>query len=384
MTQDKILIITNGWFPEGDAGAVRLHMVGKALISSGYTVSVLCRGKLNFEGVIDGIRYKSLRNLSGNKLLSAYDYLMFSSKIKKILNINCKDVYAIYIYNAPISVFKLSKAFSKKHSIGLIHDCVEWYSPDEFKNGKNNISYRIKNKINTKILDSSFKIIAISKYLEKYFINKSITAMRLPILCDSELRKNPKNSNGEKLTLFYGGVPLKKDLVGNLIEACLLLAKEEQDKIKIVLVGASKDTLINTSGIAPETIGACTDFLEIYPRMERAELLKLMENADFSVLVRDAELRYAKAGFPSKVVEALANATPVFCNLSSDLSEYLTDGIDSIIADNHTPQALAVALQRAIRLTPEEKNAMSRNALKTAQTAFDYRLYVGQLKKFIG
>ena len=83
----KILIITTGWFPEGDAGAIRLKNVGKALIAGGYEVTVLCRGKLNDQDTIDGIKYISLRNLSGNKLIAGFDYLRFPGKIKIIISV---------------------------------------------------------------------------------------------------------------------------------------------------------------------------------------------------------------------------------------------------------------------------------------------------------
>ena len=109
-----------------------------------------------------------------------------------------------------------------------------------------------------------------------------------------------------------------------------------------------------------------------------------MEEADFALLIRDASLRYAKAGFPSKVVEALANATPMLCNLSSDLDEYLVDGYNAILAKDHTPEELAVALRRALLLSPQEKNQMSVQALKTAKDRFDYHEYVDELCGFIG
>ena len=64
----KIVVITTGWFPEGDAGAVRLFMMGKALVRAGYGVTVLSRGNLNENKDYDGIRHISLRKSSPSPL----------------------------------------------------------------------------------------------------------------------------------------------------------------------------------------------------------------------------------------------------------------------------------------------------------------------------
>ena len=55
MDKKKIVIITTGWFPEGDAGAIRLQLMGRTLSEVGYKITVLCRGKLNDKGYYNSI-----------------------------------------------------------------------------------------------------------------------------------------------------------------------------------------------------------------------------------------------------------------------------------------------------------------------------------------
>lgn len=377
----EIVIITTGWFPEGDAGAVRLLMMSKALTASGYHVTALCRGKVNDKGTVDGIDYLSLRHLSSTAG-KVFDMVKFPARVKSYLKERKDSLHGVYIYNAHISVFKFCKKFCKENGIKLVHDCVEWYSPEEFKLGKLSHDYRVKNSINTKIIDKSFSVIAISRFLEDHFKSKGIKTLRVPVLCDSSKRQTPKAENGDKLTLFYGGLPGTKDLVGNIMKAAALLTKEEQSRLKLVFVGTTREYLINKCYIEPSVIDSCEGMLELCGRVPRAEVLERMEKADFSLLARDASLRYAKAGFPSKVVEALANATPMLCNISSDLDLVLSDGENAIIAKSHDPRDLAEAISRAIKLTPEEKNAMSRNALDTAARLFDYNAYSEKLAEF--
>ena len=133
----KIVIINYGPFPEGDAGAVRLRFVGRALIDAGFRVEVLCRGAVNDAGCVDGISYKSLRSCDGNVVFRGIDRLLFPGKVKRYFKKN-KDVDCIYIYNAQTSSFEYCKRLREKYGICLIHDCVEWYSADEFKNGEKN------------------------------------------------------------------------------------------------------------------------------------------------------------------------------------------------------------------------------------------------------
>ncbi len=377
----EAIIITTGWFPEGDAGAVRLKMMAKALSLADFHITVLCRGKLNDKGTVDGIDFISFRNRIGN-LGKIIDYFLFPKKVRRYVNNRKGQFEVIYIYNAHRSVFKFCKKFCVKNNVKLCHDCVEWYSPEEFKRGKFAWAYMQKNAINTKIIDSKFRVISISSFLEKYFASKGIKTLRVPVLCDSEARTCPKKQNGENLSLFYGGMPLKKDLIGNLLEAVLLLPEESRKKIKITIVGPTREHLIEKSGILPEVIDSCSGMLELCGRVSRSEVLERMEQADFIVLHRDAKARYARAGFPSKVVEALANATPILCNISSDLGDYLVDGENAIIAESHTPEAIAESIKRALLLTSEQKNQMSKKALETAKEHFDYHTYSKALESF--
>lgn len=380
-SKDKtIVIITSGCFPEGDAGAVRLFYNAKALMQAGYSVRVLCRGKANESGCADGIAYKSLRTQNGNRILKFLDYKRFPAKVKEQLKA-AGAISHVYIYNAPTSVFLFCKRFCKEKNIPLIHDCVEWYSPEEFKRGEKDRAYRSKNKLNTEIIDNAFSVIAISSFLENHFKNKGIHTLRLPILCDVAASEKVKE-NRQKLTLFYAGSPGKKDLVGNVLEAAKLLTQEEREKLEVVFVGTTKAHLVNVCGISEDTISACSDVLKLTGRVSRAEVLNKMDAADFTILVRDASLRFAKAGFPSKVVESLSNATPILCNYSSDLELYLHDGDNALIAEDHTPEALVKTIRKALALTLEEKSQMSKNALESAKKYFDYRNYSEALKTF--
>lgn len=378
----NVVMITNGLFPEGEAGALRIKYIAKALISKGCNVTVLCRGISKDSGVIDGIQYYSFRSVKTQGIKRIMEYFSFPSNVKEYLSAN-SSIDSVYVYNAHISIFKWLKKYARKNNVKLIHDCVEWYSPEEFKYGKLDLSYIIKNHINMRVLNKDYRIIAISQYLTDYYSNKGIMSLRVPMLCDCSLAKTVKKISEDRIHLFYAGNPAGKDLVGNMIQAISLLSKEDKERVRFTIIGCSKEYLINVCGVSPEIIESISDNVEICGRIPRDQVIMRMNTADFVVLSRNAELRYAKAGFPSKVVEALSNSTPMLCNFSSDLVDYLIDGQNALIATNHTPEAFAQTIHRAIQTTCAERLAMCDHALLSARKYFDYRNYKDALYDLI-
>ena len=136
----KIIMINTGPFPEGDAGAVRLRMIGRALVEAGYEVEVLCRGNVRDSGSVDGIHYISFKKTNRNILFCGLDYYLFPYRVKQYLHKN-KDISCLYMYFAQNYLFDYCKKFCEKNNITLVYDCVEWYSADEFKNGEKNRGY---------------------------------------------------------------------------------------------------------------------------------------------------------------------------------------------------------------------------------------------------
>lgn len=86
--------------------------------------------------------------------------------------------------------------------------------------------------------------------------------------------------------------------------------------------------------------------MEAYGRISRTEVLEDIKCLTFSILLREENLRYAKAGFPTKVVESLFCKTPVICNISSDLAKYLNDGENSMIVETCSSEGLAQVLRK--------------------------------------
>jgi glycosyltransferase involved in cell wall biosynthesis len=79
----------------------------------------------------------------------------------------------------------------------------------------------------------------------------------------------------------------------------------------------------------------------------------------------------------------MANGTPVIANLTSDLGAYLSDGINGWVCRDHSAEAFAETLQRAILLSPTERQEMRHAARKEAENAFDFRNHTVLLNSFL-
>ena len=168
-----------------------------------------------------------------------------------------------------------------------------------------------------------------------------------------------------------------------MVEALSNLSSTELRRIEFNLFGVNPTQLINICLVTKDTISKCGNSLILHGKVSREIVFQFLEKADFTVLLRSPVLRYSKAGFPSKVVESLATSTPVICNLTSDLEDYLIDNNNSLIVESCTSSAFENKLRIALSLSLEERMLLCSNARKTAEKYFDFNIYSRQVNDFL-
>ena len=380
MNKDRFIIVTGNKYPEEDAGAVRQHSFAKMLKAIGLEPIVIGIGQsTNFkQEIYDGIKYYSLRYAKNNKILRAWGRIRFCDNAMRILTkIDPNSIKGILIVSGDKKTFTKIKQYANQHTIQLYHDSVEWYSPSEFKKGERDRSYQLNNLINSKIIDKSFKVISISTYLEKYYSSKNICTIRIPVVLDVENIKPIKNNLKEEIKLVYAGSIGGKDHICEMITAIDHLQKVLDGKFKFYVIGISQKDYI-------EKYGTFKNNLVVFlGRLSRREVMEHYENATYSFLLRPENERYAMAGFPTKVVESLSAATPVICNITSDLDQYLIDDENAVIVKECSVEACEKTLMRIIETPKDKKILMQEMARKTALAYFDWRRYVRILAEFI-
>lgn len=370
-------------YPSGDAGSVRQNSFAKIYNKLGFDVTVIGMGPSTEFTVKenDGIKYISFRY--GNSPVSKLkNYFLFAKNLKSFLYKN-EQPELIQVVDIPFNALFFLKKYANKHNIKLIHDSVEWYSPEQFKNGKRAIPYILKDKYNTKWIDKQFSVIAISTFLEKHFTSRGINTVRIPVIMDIDLISCEKHTDNEKTVFLYAGSPGKKDYLAEIIKGFSLLDKHLLSKTEFRILGINREQLVSLCGVEEKGIEYMGGSLVCLGKVSRDEVLKNLQTADFTVLLRSQTQRYAKAGFPTKVVESLATATPVVANVTSDLGLYLKDGVNSKIIVSCTPESFAKSVTEILNLTVEEKSKMYSLARKTAKDNFDLNLYTKEIEKIL-
>lgn len=378
MSTDNVFIITGNKYPNGDPGAVRQHAMAKLFVESGYKPFVIGYGAYTGKNVscYDGVEYISMRLKTENRMARFFSRLAFGNRLIGFIKRSGIVPDVILVVDVLPDAFRKIEKYAKRHGCVLVHDSVEWYSPEEFKNGKMSIEYRLKEYTNKKAIHSPWRVISISRYLDRYFKGRKMHSVRIPVIMDvGKMECRETGTNEKTLFVYAGGARGRKDYLREILEGYSLLPEELRDRAEFHMVGVDRNTLIGQCEVSGECIDRLGHSLVLHGRLPREQTVKWVRKADFTVLVRNSELRYAKAGFPTKVVESLASGTPVICNLSSDLELYLKNNENALLISNDSPGAIAETLSVAIKTDCTVREKMRKNARKTAEEYFDYRVY---------
>lgn len=380
----KALFVTTDKYPDGDAGAVRTHTFAKMLQMLGYQPTVVGMGKaINFKFQNeDGIIYTSFRLSSSSIFSRIKGRLGFSKRLKATLLKEDSFWDVIFVGLVSRRTMNILKRYAKNKGTVLVHDSVEWYSPEQFSLGRFHPAYISMDLRNRRYVDQPMRVVAISSYLEKHFQNRDILTTRIPAILDVQKMSYEKELNEKKVVFSYVGSPGKKDYLHVIVKGFALVLEDMQSfSYELCIIGLTQEQLLSTCD--KDDVEKLKEHLHCYGRIPREAALEHLKQTDFTVLMRSEEQRYAKAGFPTKFVESLATATPIICNATSDIADYLKDGQNGFLVADGSSTAFATVLRKAIKLSYEQRCWMQLKARETAEEYFDYRVYVDDLAQFM-
>lgn len=383
MEKEVFLIVTGNKYPKGDAGAIRQHSFAKIVNELGYKCIVVGMGNTtNFKQAdFEGVAYYSLRYKKSTLMFRLLGRCAYFINIGRVLQkIASQKIKGILVVSADKPTLRRIEYFAKKNNIQLYYDSVEWYSASEFKRGEKDREYKHNDKMNRIYIDNKYKVFAISSFLENHFKNKHVNTVRIPVIMDTSSAKYAKEEH-EKITIVYAGSMSAKDRIQNFISAFCNLPESDRSKFIFNIIGLTYEQYKKNVGELPSTVVNSALFFR--GRISNDEVLHYLRQADFTVLLRPQDERYAKAGFPTKVVESLMMATPVICNYTSDLDQYLFDGYNAVILEDDSYDSSAKALERIQNYSREDLQKMYNQARFTAEKHFDWRGYVDIFRNFI-
>jgi len=393
MTSDWVAYVGPFMFPTGQAGSRRVYGVASSLVQAGYHVVVGSGEPLPKTRVIHhnkkggSLSYLGLSEIPDDNLskvgkITKWLIMLGDQTIKWLDAQNPKPTHVI-LYGSHSSFIIRLLSWCRRHQVALILDLVEWYDPSHVSGGilgPINVSTQLALRmLNTK----SDGVIAISTYLENYYRKHKCNTLRVPVTLDTKKitantsrRRNPL----QPITLAYTGVPGKKDLINEVIEAILQLDQTGQ-RLQLIMAGPQEREILQLPAFRSRGYSLLPDSIKTVGQKSHQKALKLVENADFMPLLRPLQ-RFAQAGFPTKVAESLAVGTPVICNITSDLGDYIHDGKEGLICQDYSVDAFKIALERVLSLSSAQISEMRRAARVQAEQSFDYRVYAQPLARF--
>lgn len=378
--KNKNIVVYIGGFdlPDKNAAAQRVLTNSKLFVDLGYEVYLF--GLSKSKSVFTYSRSIKCENLHRPESLTKWcRYLLTTKTIKnKIFKIKPSLIIA---YNYPAIALISLRKLCKSMNIKLIADCTEWYQAE------GNILYKCIKSIDTalRMRYAHVKIdgvIAISSFLNNYYISRNCKTILLPPLVDLKekkwhIRDNDRDSSKKKdeIQLLYAGTPGKgnKDRLDMIIMAMSKMSLTKP--ISFNIIGIDENTFRKNFRYKYEI----PKFVNFHGRQSHCFVLNLLSKSDFQIFIRQNNL-INTAGFPTKFVEAISCGVLVLTNLSSDIKEYLVDGINGFILNTASIESLKKSLEDVVNMPKSSIDKMKGN-LKC--DVFDYRKYTTQMLEFI-
>lgn len=365
----KVLYIGGFELPDKNAAAQRVLANAKLLKEIGFDVSFIGISKDITNAPKDVNGFKSNPVPYPKNIKEWIHQILIFVNSKKILE------YApdyVILYNFPsIASLRILRACHKK-GIKVFHDLTEWECNNRWRPSdiirKLDINLRMRYCI--KKMDG---VIAISRYLYEYYKEYTNTIMVPPTVDLNNpkfCRKRALSASDGKLKLIYAGSvgpAATKDRLDIIIRIVNSLSGVQLD-----IVGLTEEQYNSVFG-NKISIGKNIVF---HGRVSHTEAVKLVCDADFQLLIRENTLKN-KAGFPTKFVESLSCCTPVIATISSNICDYLQDGVNGFIVTKEQP--LEEVIKKAKVLSVEEKVHM-KEACRNFE-GFDYSNYKKEFSK---
>lgn len=375
----KAILYIGGFnLPDKNAAAQRVISNAKLFRQAGYEVVLIgLSSDITTVGKIFEFDGFSCLNLKYPRTIIQWYYYLFTIKWYKSF-IKKLQPEVVIAYNHPGMALRALLNFNGQRGILTISDCTEWYEPDGnflFKSIKGwDINQRMR-YVHPK-LDG---IVVISNFLDNYYKEKGCKTLLLPPLVDLKEQKwNVQvTRNDDSIRLVYAGsTGRNKDRLDMIIMALEKICSNSNINLHFNVIGMSQEQYYNTYS---RTIGTkVPSFVKFLGRLSHIEVIKLLRGSDFQIFIRENNLANT-AGFPTKFAESISSGILVLTNHSSDLKEYLHDGINGYSLNISSLEELVDSLKRPLLLSFNEIQNKKENI---DRRTFDYHNFIDVTKSF--
>lgn len=369
----NFVIISSQTFPEGMAGTKRIRSLATYL-SSVSKVHVLINRQINQNNPVMGnYGLVSFSTLGYNKFEMILNKIRKYEILKSTFVPEQKNILIVY---DGISINNLQIVrIARKMGFYIFADIVEDYSLH-----KENVSFALNNlhKINKVLEKKSAQyfhgVIVISENLKKKFRSLGFSDSRIHLMPVSaeNLELNFDTKNNLTPTFVYAGSFGNKDGIGFLLNAFIKVSST-YNHIKLRLSGTITPNIMEQIKNHPE--------IEYSGLIPDKDFYNYLSNADVLVMNR-VNTPYANSGFPFKLGEYLATGKPVIATKVGDITNYLTDKLDVILAEPESVESLAEAFKFTLD-KPEQCKIIGENGKKNCKKNFNPQINGSKTLEFI-
>ena len=390
----RIFVCAEIIFPRGAAGSNLTLCYCKLFKKMGYDVTVIGLGgaeKGDFDDEsqtyeYEGIRYTTIASGAGVVGKINSKILIGKNTIEKLRSFGITKDDLIMIYASNGVYIKKIGDFARKNGIKAFNIVVEWHQPFQYPFGKYDIRYRSNEKGFNKYVPQIGNVVAISKLLDTAFKERGCHTTIIPVMIDYERNKDMFSdrtvSDTEPRNFIYAGNPFGKDDMLTMLRGIELLSEDIRKRMKFYWVGVKREIAVSNLKENAYLLDELSDCIEIREWLNYDELLKLYEKMDFLYFSRE-DNTVSNAGFPSKVPEAMLQGLVPVINRVGDCPDYLTDGEDSFIFDDDTPEKCCEGLSRAVEVSSDKLRNMRSSAFECAKGKFDYSAWDKVMSEFL-
>ena len=375
-------------FPEGDAATNRVHTYAKGFNENGITVHVICfANEYNSpgDGMINGINfYHPFRQMERSKYFIIRNWqklIKYFNTIVLLKRINKKDkIIFITVYTMQLFIHLFAWCLSGFTNSKLIKECGEHPLRLYQKGVFNKWQGLFKLYIESRLCDGIF---CISRFLVDLYKQHGLPQRKL-LLIPSTVDPARFIQEGDKplpykYIGYFGGLTFKRDNIDVLIKAFAVMSNKHPD-VHLVVGGFCTEKEKNQIEklILDLKISKKVNLLKY---LTRQEIIRYIIHSDILVMVRGKDME-SQASFPSKLTEYLATSKPVVTVNVGEISDYLTDGVNSFLVEPGDYDRLALKLDYVLN-NYELALKIAQRGKQLTDTTFNYNYQAVRIIQYI-
>lgn len=383
-----IYIFTSEPFPHGLASTNRIISYAHGFQYHKKDVSVICFRKTEgrnkqINTQINGI-YKNIpfKYLSGSTVKANY-YLgrrMEVAYLNILLILYCLSHVkskSLFIYYSPVNTAAIIlRVVSWLKACTFLKEESE--HPSVYKKSNNFLSARLFGLVHYHLFDGMLLMTKSLVYFFKNEMKYRKPILHVPMSVDVE-RFQLNHVLKKKHIVFCGELNDQKDGVDILIKAFANVSKSYPD-YSLSLFGTAANSETLNYYLSMVDMLKITDRVIFNGQVSNDDIPLYLQEASVLALPRPASVQ-AQHGFPTKLGEYLASGNPVIVTSVGEITDYLIDGVNAIIAEPGNVDSFGNKLREILsNLSFSEQIGI--NGKTTALTYFNNRIQTGDILSF--